>query len=110
MAFSKSCPGLVVMEGDSCSEGRGFESRNCVLDGHFFTYICCKNCNDVCLKRSKNIKEAGVGPLLTKVLPLFSIHLLNSVTRLGEFLKFWAKIFVTKVAQIFNDILSYFDA
>ena len=29
----------------------------------FFTYICCKNCNDVCLKRPKiNKKEAGVGP------------------------------------------------
>ena len=26
----------------------------------FFTYICCKNCTDVCLKRPK-IKEAGVG-------------------------------------------------
>ena len=29
----------------------------------FFTFICCKNCNDVCLKRPKiNIKEAMVGP------------------------------------------------
>ena len=24
-----------------------------LLDGHFFTLICCKNCNDVCLKRQK---------------------------------------------------------
>ena len=33
-----------------------------ILDGHFFTYICFKNCN-VCLKRLKiNKKEAGVGP------------------------------------------------
>ena len=53
-------PGLVVMGGDSRSEGRGFESRHRILDGHFFTY--CKNCN-VCLKRPKiNEKEAGVGP------------------------------------------------
>ena len=30
-----------------------------------FTFICCKNCNDVCLKRPKiNEKEAGVGPCL----------------------------------------------
>ena len=28
-------PGLVVMGGDSCSEGRGLESRHCKLDGYF---------------------------------------------------------------------------
>ena len=27
-------PGLVVMGGDSHSEGRGFESLCCILDGH----------------------------------------------------------------------------
>ena len=32
-----------------------------------------------------------------------------SATRLGDFWKFWAKILVTKVAQILNDILGYFD-
>ena len=38
-----------------------------ILDGHFFTYICCKNCNDVGLKRPKiNWKEAGVGPFFKK--------------------------------------------
>jgi len=32
-----------------------------------FTFICCKNCNDVCLKRPKiNEKEAGVGPFFFK--------------------------------------------
>ena len=33
----KGCgsPGLVVMGGDSCSNGRGFESQQCILDGHF---------------------------------------------------------------------------
>ena len=29
-------PGLMVMGGDSCSKGRGFESRHHILDGHFF--------------------------------------------------------------------------
>ena len=30
----------MVMIGDSCSEGRGFESRSCILDGHkFFSHI-----------------------------------------------------------------------
>ena len=28
-------PGLVVMGGDSCSKGCEFESRHCILDGHF---------------------------------------------------------------------------
>ena len=28
-------PGLVIMGGDSRSEGRGFESRHHILDGHF---------------------------------------------------------------------------
>ena len=45
-------PGLVVMGGDSRPEGRGFKSQHRMLDGHFFTCICCKNCN-VCLKRQK---------------------------------------------------------
>ena len=38
-------PGLVVMGGDSCSEGCGFESRHRILDGHFSHIgICCKFC------------------------------------------------------------------
>ena len=45
-------PGLVVMGGDSCTEGRGFDSQHCILDGHCGTFICCKNCH-VCLKRRK---------------------------------------------------------
>ena len=28
-------PGLVVIGGDSCSEGRGFESQDHLLDGRF---------------------------------------------------------------------------
>ena len=56
-------PGLVVLGRDSRSEGRRFESRHHILDAHLFTYICCKNCNDVCMKRPKiNEKEAGDGP------------------------------------------------
>ena len=59
-------PGLVVMGRDSQSEGRGFKSWHHKLDGHFYTYIFCKNCNDVCLKRPKiNEKEAGVGPFFS---------------------------------------------
>ena len=32
-------PGLVIMGGDSCSKGREFKSRHCILDGHFFTNL-----------------------------------------------------------------------
>ena len=63
--INKPCgsPGLAVMGRDSRPEGRWFESWPRILDGHFFTYICCKNCI-VCLKRPKiNEKEAGVGPI-----------------------------------------------
>ena len=35
--------------GDSCSKGCEFESRHHILEGHFFTFICCKN-RAVCLK------------------------------------------------------------
>ena len=57
-------PGLVVMGRDSRFEGCGFKSRHPILDGHF-SHICCKNCNDVCLKVPK-IKKAGVGPFFLK--------------------------------------------
>ena len=56
----------MVMGRDSCSKGRGFESRHSILDGHFFTYICCKNCN-VCLKRPKNKQKRCRGwPIFIK--------------------------------------------
>ena len=54
------------MGGDSCSEDCRFKSQYRILDGHFFTFICCKNCN-VCLKNTKiNEKEAGDGPFFLK--------------------------------------------
>ena len=52
----------MVMGDDSCSKGLGFESPR-PTGWTFFTLICCKNCNNVCLKRLKiNEKEAGVDP------------------------------------------------
>ena len=35
----------MVMGGDSCSKGREFESQHHLLDGHFFRFVCCKNCS-----------------------------------------------------------------
>ena len=58
-------PDLVVIGGDSCWEGCGFETLHRILDGNFFTLICCKICNDVCLKRPKiNIKRGRGWPIL----------------------------------------------
>ena len=75
--YSKSsmhASGLVVMGGDSYSEGRVFESHHCLLDGHFFT-LTCKNFN-VCLKRPKiNEIEAGDGPFKTCVLRIYKGHI-----------------------------------
>ena len=51
----------MVMGGDSCSEGGGFESQHLILDGHCYTYTCCKNCNDVFLKRPKINDKRGLG-------------------------------------------------
>ena len=57
----------MVMGGNLGSEGYGFESRHHLLDGYFFTYICCKNCNDVSLKRPKINKKSGQGwPIFLK--------------------------------------------
>ena len=55
----------MVMGGDSCSEGRGFESQHHILDEHFFTLICCKNSN-VCLKRQRDKKEVGMANFFKK--------------------------------------------
>ena len=57
-------PGLVVMGAESCSKGLGFESWHHILDGHFFTLTCCKNCI-VCLKRPK-INEKRPGSIFKK--------------------------------------------
>ena len=54
--------GLVVIRGDSCLSDHGFESQHWILDGHFFTLTCCKNCI-VCLKRVQlNEKETVDDP------------------------------------------------
>ena len=47
-------PGLVVVKGDSWSEGRGFKNQHRILDRHLITLICCKTFINVCLKKTKN--------------------------------------------------------
>ena len=72
----------MVMGDNSCTKGCGFKSQCCILDGHFSTLICCKNCN-VCLKRPKiNEKEAEVGPFkkrLKQFVFVKTILILNSL-------------------------------
>ena len=62
------------MGGDSCSEGRGFESRHCILDGHhIFSHIFVVRIEIVCLKKTKiNEKEAEFGPF--KKIQLFNLY------------------------------------
>ena len=51
----------MVMRGDSCHEGCGFESQHSILDGHFSHMFVVKICNDFCLKKAKiNEKETGM--------------------------------------------------
>ena len=52
-------PGLVVMGGDSRSEGHGFESQCHILDGHFLTLICCKIALIFAWKRPKINEKAA---------------------------------------------------
>ena len=55
-------PGLVVMGGDSYSKGREFESRHCILSGHFLKYLfVVKFVMCVWEDEHKNGKEAEVG-------------------------------------------------
>ena len=43
---------------DSCSEGHGFESRHCILDGHqSFSHIFVVRIVIVCLKKTKITKK-----------------------------------------------------
>ena len=59
--------GPVVMAWDSKSLGHGFKSQHHVLDGHFFALICCKNCIDVCLKKTKNKQKRCRGCPICKI-------------------------------------------
>ena len=55
-------PGLVIIGGDSCSEGRGYESQRCILKGHsIFSHIFVEGI--VMFEKTKvNEKESGDGP------------------------------------------------
>ena len=59
-------PGLVVMGGDSCSEGCGFKSQHSILEGHFSHLFVVKIVMFVLKKTKINEKEAGYGPFLKK--------------------------------------------
>ena len=50
----------MVMGGDSRYKGRGFESRHHLLDGHFFTLICCKK-NYCLFEKTENKQKRGWG-------------------------------------------------
>ena len=72
-----------MVKGDeSCSKGCGFESQRHILDGHFFTLICCKNCC-VCLNGPKiKRKKSGIGPFKKRIFLAFIYCYLHSGKRL----------------------------
>ena len=49
----------MVMGGDLCTEGCGFESQHCILDGHFSHKVV-----KFVGKDENKRKEAGKGPFL----------------------------------------------
>ena len=58
--------GLVVMWEDSRSRGCGFKSHQHKQDAHFFTFICCKNCDSL-FEKTENIQKVAVdGPFIFK--------------------------------------------
>ena len=57
--MSGGSPGQVFMEGDSCSDGCGFESRHYLLDGHFSHIIVVKVVTIVW--KDKNKRKRGWG-------------------------------------------------
>ena len=86
-------PCLVVMGGDSCSEGRGFESQHYILDGNFLTFICCQTCN-ACLKRRKKQKEAMDGPFFKKIKILIAELFPKMV------LRYWSPDFTSAISRV----------
>ena len=82
-------PGLVVMGGDSCPEGRVFESQHRWLDGHFSHLIDVKVVKFV-WKDKINEKEAGAGPFLKKTCNHFWYNALRwkTVLSVRQFLQF----------------------
>ena len=88
----ETLPGLVVMGGDSCSEGRWFESQHHILDGHFFIYICCKICSNVCLKRpERNDKRPELVHFLT-----IKLNYASSLIPLTQYIDVTLSTFINK--------------
>ena len=73
--------GLVVMGGDSCSKGRGFESQHRILDGHFSHLFVVKIVMFVWKDENKR-KEVGIGPFFKKKNGESVDNLINSDTLL----------------------------
>ena len=61
------------MRWDSQLEGCGFKSQQCTLDGHFSH---CKNCIDVCLKKTKNKRKRGLDDPLKKLIIVYVLFTL----------------------------------
>ena len=79
----------MVMGGDSCSKGRGFDSQHRMLDGQIFTFIHCKN---ILFEKTKiNEKRPGMAHLKKQ-------YLFTGVPLIG--LMFYSSKYATLVRTI----------
>ena len=115
-------PGLVVMGGDSCSKGRGFESQYRILDEHFSHLFVVKIAMFVWRDENKHkrgrdgpflLYDATFVPMLGKFylgmklsrlkiqflilkrdhsLPLFSVFFKSKDTILNKWEKYWQQL------------------
>ena len=71
-------PGLVVMGGDSCTKGHGFESQHRILDGHISYLFVVKIV--LFVWKDKNKRKRGQEWHIKKLLPISSLPLSLSLS------------------------------
>ena len=71
-------PGLVVMGGDSCTEGRGFESQHHILVGHFSQIFVVKIVTFVWKDETKWKRRRGLPILKGKQIWNVVMHVLSN--------------------------------
>ena len=101
-------PGLVVMGEDWYSKGCEIKSQHRILDGHFFTLICC-NISMVCSKRLKiNKKEAEDDPFFKKSWGTFWFSLKRFLILTTVTSKNLSRFLASQIsAKIFNNFVGF---
>ena len=90
----------MVIGGDVCSKGRGFESQHCLLEGHFSHLFAAKIVICVCKDKNK-LKRCRGWPILLNFLSIFP-QTLQKISRDKRFLKVERAIFFAKSEKGFE--------